>query len=304
MDIGFAVPVSGSWATPQNQLAVARHAEQLGYASLWTFQRLLFPAQADDQRWAPQYRSVHDPLVVLAFLAGQTSRIRLGVAVVDMPFYAPIVLAKMASSLDLVCSGRLDLGLGIGWAPEEYAAAGAPYERRGARAEDFLRCLLAIWTQDPVSYAGDFYRLPPAHVDPKPMQRPHPPLLLGGSANAALRRAGRLADGWVSGSAADLSRIGESIAVVRDAAREAGRDPRALRFVVRGVVRVRAPGEADRRPLRGSLEEIRSDLAALAEQGVTELFVDLNFDPAIGSVDADPEASMRRAHEVLEGLAP
>lgn len=304
MDIGFAVPVSGSWATPKNQLAVAGRAEELGYASLWTFQRLLFPAESEDQRWAPQYRSVHDPLVVLAFLAGRTSRVRLGVAVVDMPFYPPIVLAKMAASLDVVSAGRLDLGLGIGWAPEEYAAAGAPYERRGARAEEFLRCLVAIWTQDPASYAGEFYRLPPAYVDPKPVQRPHPPLLLGGFADAALRRAGRLADGWVSGSAADLSRIGESIAVVRDAARQAGRDPAALRFVVRGVVRVRPAGREDRRPLRGSLDEIRSDLAALAEQGVTEVFVDLNFDPEVGSVGADPRASMRRAYNVLEALAP
>jgi probable F420-dependent oxidoreductase len=182
MDVGFAVPVSGSWATPDNQRKIARPAEELGYTSLWTFQRLLFPAAAEDRRWAPQYRSVHDPLVVLAYLAGQTSRIRLGVAVVDMPFYAPIVLAKMATSLDVVSGGQLDLGLGIGWAPEEYAAAGAPFDRRGARADDFLRCLTAIWTRDPASYDGDFYRVPPAHVEPKPVQRPYPPLLLGGSA--------------------------------------------------------------------------------------------------------------------------
>ncbi|MGE5765501.1 MAG: TIGR03619 family F420-dependent LLM class oxidoreductase, partial [Mycobacterium leprae] len=253
-----------------------------GGAGLWTFQRLLFPA-AEDRRWAPQYRSVHDPLVVLAFLAGQTSRIRLGVAIVDMPFYAPIVLAKMATSLDVVSAGRLDLGLGIGWAPEEYEAAGAPFARRGARADDFLRCLIAIWTRDPASYAGEFHRLPPAHVEPRPVQRPHPPLLLGGSADAALRRAGRLADGWVSGSAADLSRIGESIAVVRDGARDAGRDASTLRFVVRGVVQVRPAGTAGRRALRGSLDEIRADLAALDQQGVTELFADLNFDPEIGS---------------------
>jgi hypothetical protein len=108
----------------------------------------------------------------------------------------------------------------------------------------------------------------------------------------------------VSGSAADLSRIEESIAVVRDAARDAGRDPGALRFVVRGVVQVRAAGAPERRPLRGSLDEIRADVAALERQSVTELFVDLNFDPRIGSVDADAAASMRRAHEVLEALAP
>jgi probable F420-dependent oxidoreductase len=221
-----------------------------------------------------------------------------------MPWYSPILLAKLATTLDHVSAGRLDLGLGLGWSQQEYEAAGAPFERRGARADDFLRCLTAIWTDDPVDYAGEFYDVRQARVDPHPLQRPHPPVLLGGSAPAALRRAGRLTEGWVSSSGADLSDIGSSIAVVREAASEAGRDPQALRFVCRGVVRVRAAGRDGRRPLTGSLDEIRGDLAVLADQGVTELFVDLNFDREIGTPDADPDASMRRAHEVLEALAP
>jgi probable F420-dependent oxidoreductase len=307
MQLGFAVPTAGSWATPDNMVELARRAEELDYASLWTFQRLLFPADdsaAENPRWQPVYRSVHDPLVTLAFLAAHTSRVRLGVAVLNMPWYSPILLAKMATTLDHVSGGRLDLGLGLGWAEQEYDAAGAPFERRGARADDFLACLTAIWTDDPVDYDGEFYVVRQARVDPHPVQRPHPPVLLGGAAPAALRRAGRLSQGWVSSSGADLSDIGSSIAVVRDAAAEAGRDPAALRFVCRGAVRVRTAGQEQRRPLSGSLEEISGDLAVLAEQGVTELFVDLNFDREIGSPDADPAASMRRAHEVLEALAP
>ncbi len=301
MQLGFAVPISGSWASPANCLEIARKAEELGYTSLWTFQRLLSPLDGDAPLLAPQYRSVHDPLATLAFLAGQTTSARLGLAVVNMPYYAPIVLAKLLTTIDHLCGGRLDAGLGIGWSPHEFEAVGAPLGERGARAEDFLGCLRAVWTNEVVEYEGKFYRVPRSRVDPKPVQKPHPPVLLGGAAEAALRRAGRLADGWISSSREDLSRIGESVAIVRSAAVDAGRDPAALRFICRGVVKVRT---GERAPLVGSLDDIGADLVDLATNGITETFIDLNFDPEIGSPDADPAASMRRAHDVLEALAP
>jgi probable F420-dependent oxidoreductase len=308
VDIGFALPVAGSWATPDNQVAVALRAEQLGYASLWTFQRLLFPADPaetdHDPRWQPTYRSVHDPLMTLAYLAGKTSRARLGVAVLNMPWYSPLLLAKMVTTLDHLSGGRVDLGLGLGWSPMEYAATGAPFERRGARSDEFLSCLTAVWTDDPVDFHGEFHDVGPAHVAPRPVQQPHPPLLLGGGAPAALRRAGRLTQGWVSSSGQDLSDIGASIEVVRTAAREAGRDADALRFVCRGVVRVRSEADGERRLLTGTLDQVRSDIVTVAAQGVTELFIDLNFDREIGSPDADAADSVRRAYEVLEALAP
>jgi probable F420-dependent oxidoreductase len=308
VQLGFAVPVSGSWATPDAQVELAQRAEELGYASLWTFQRLLYPADpaaADaPKRWQPVYRSVADPLVTLAFLAGQTSRARLGVAVLNYPWYSPLLLAKMASSLDIVSGGRLDLGLGLGWAAEEFAATATEPGRRGPLAEEFLRALDAIWTQDVVTTEGPLGVLRDVRVEPKPVQRPHPPVLLGGTVEAALRRAGRMADGWISSSGQDLRAIGGSIQTVRDGARDAGRDPEKLRFVCRGVVRLRPPGATDRRALSGSWDEIRGDLALLAEQGVTETFLDLNFDPEVGSVDADPDASVARARAMLAELAP
>jgi probable F420-dependent oxidoreductase len=281
--------------------ALARRAEELGYVSLWTFQRLLYPP---DSGWAPVYRSVHDPVVPLAYVAGLTSRARLGTAIVNAPFYSPLVLAKQLATLDDVTQGRLDAGLGLGWSREEFAAAGVGYERRGARMEEFVRCLRSVWTDEIVDFDGEFYRVPRARVDPKPVQRPHPPLLLGGTAEPALRRTGRLADGWISSSRADLSALGTSISVVRDAAGAAGRDPAGLRFVVRGVVAVRPSAGGDAPALTGPIAKIRDDVSRVAEQGATELFVDLNFDPEIGSPDADPADSLRRAHEVLEALAP
>ncbi|GAA3022083.1 TIGR03619 family F420-dependent LLM class oxidoreductase [Streptosporangium longisporum] len=299
MRIGFAVPVSGSWATPANMARVARRAEELGYHELWTFQRLLYPR---GHGMGPVYRSVHDPVVTLAYLAGLTERVRLGVAVLNIPFASPALLAKQLASLQAVSGGRLDAGLGLGWLPEEFAASGASFERRGRRAEEFVPLLRRLWTEETVEHRGEFYELPPVHQDPRPS--PVPPILLGGSADVALRRAGRLADGWISSSREDLDGINEKIYIVKEAAREAGRDPGALRFVTRGVTRVRPAGAAGREALTGSFEEIRGDVAALEARGVTEVFHDLNFDPEIGSPDADPAGSMRRAEEALEALAP
>ncbi|WP_067171659.1 TIGR03619 family F420-dependent LLM class oxidoreductase [Microtetraspora niveoalba] len=296
MRIGFAVPVSGSWATPGNMKRIARRAEELGYHEVWSFQRLLYPV---GHQMGPVYRSVRDPIVGLSYLAGLTDRIRLGVAVLNLPFVSPALMAKQLATLQDVSGGRLDVGLGLGWLPEEFRASGVPMERRGRRGEEYVDILRRLWTDDVVEHKGEFYELPPVHQDPKPVTAP--PILLGGTAAVALRRAGRIADGWISSSRADLGTIDEQIAIVKNAAREAGRAPEALRFVCRGVTRVLA---ADEGPLTGSYEKIRADVAALGEKGVTEVFHDLNFDPEIGNPDADPAESMRRAEEALEALAP
>lgn len=300
MKIGFGLPVSGSWATREHMARVATRAEELGYHSLWSFQRLLSPA---DGAWGEQYRSVHAPLIPLAYAAALTERIRLGVAVINLPFTNPAVLAKEVSSLDIVSGGRADLGLGIGWSDEEFTAVGVSKRGRGPRADDFLVALKAVWAGAP--HQGRYYTVPPGVAsDPKPVQRPHPPILLGGGSEATFRRAGRHADGWVSGSQMGPELIGAAVLAVRAAAEQAGRDPSALRFVVRGAVKVRPAGSPERKPLTGTLDEIRADLALYREIGVTELFVDLNFDPEIASPSADPAVCMRRAEQVLEAFAP
>jgi probable F420-dependent oxidoreductase len=304
MQIGFGAPVSGSWATPANQIEIAQQAEALGYSSLWTFSRILYPDWPAEIRLAPPYRSVHDPLIIAAFLAGVTSRIRLGLAVVNLPFYAPLVLAKALTSIDVVSGGRLDAGLGLGWAPEEFAAAGADMARRGDRAEEFLACLRAIWTEDPVEFSGEFYTVPRGFVDPKPVQRPHPPILLGGTADPALRRVGRIADGWISSSRFAGQDIPAAVATIRRAAEAAGRDPAAVRIIVRGSLKLRDVDTAEDTTLTGTAEKLKEDLDAYAAADTDEVFLDLNFDEQIGSPDADPARSMAVAHEVLETFAP
>lgn len=300
MQMGFGLPISGSWATPPSIVEIAQAAERRGYASLWTFQRLLFPA--NDPIPMP-YRSVHDPIVVTAYAAAVTQTARLGIAIANMPYYSPILLAKMYTSLDAVSGGRFDAGLGLGWNADEFAAVGTPMDRRGARAEEFIRCLRAIWADDPVEFKGEFYDVPPSYVDPKPVQRPHPPLLLGGGAESALRRIARLADGWIASSRFPAEQVPAAVQTLRSEATAAGRDPDVIRIVIRGSVKVRDTDEGAP-PLTGTIEKIRRDIDAYAEAGATEFFVDLNFDDQIGNPDADPAQSMRRAHEALEAFAP
>jgi probable F420-dependent oxidoreductase len=282
---------------------VATQADVLGFDSLWAFQRLLHPLDDD---WGPAYHSVHDPIAALSYVAALTSRIRLGTAVVMAPYYAPIVLAKALTTLDILSAGRLDVGLGLGWAAPEFEAVGVSMDRRGARGEEFVACLKAIWTQPEVEFHGEFYDVPLSRVDPKPVQSPYPPLLMGGGAEAALRRIGRIADGWISSSRTDLRTIGDSIDIVRSSARDSGRDPDAMRFVVRGVVRLTSqPTTGDARiPLQGNTAQIREDLNALGAQGVTEVFLDLNWDPGTVGEAVNPDAALENAHRVLTELAP
>ena len=161
MDIGFGAPIAGAWATPRNLTEFGRRAERLGYRSLWTFQRLLIPAGS---RMAPVYQSVLDPMVSLGFLAAATSSIRLGVAVVNHPFASPLLLAKQAATVDVLSGGRLDLGIGSGWLPEEFTGSGASMARRGPRTEEYLAALRALWTGD-AGFTGTYYTIPAGRQD-------------------------------------------------------------------------------------------------------------------------------------------
>jgi len=305
MRIGFGAPVSGAWATPGNLGRFAALAETAGYGSLWTFQRLLVP---EGSAMEPVYHSVLDPMVALGYAAAVTERIRLGVAVINMPYLAPALVAKAAASVDVLSGGRLDLGLGIGWMPQEFALTGGIMSGRGARTAEYIDVLRRLWAGEVAEFDGKDYTVPAGWAAPVPVQRPGPPILLGGLVPRALVRAGQLADGWVTSSRADLTRIGESVAVVREAAELAGRDPARIRVVCRGVVRWGAPVTVaeggGRLPLSGSFDDIRADIQRLADHGVTEVFYDLNWDPLVGAPDADPAGAAARAEEILEGLAP
>ncbi|MEV6846040.1 TIGR03619 family F420-dependent LLM class oxidoreductase [Actinoplanes sp. NPDC051411] len=299
MLIGFGAPVSGAWGEPGALGRFAQRAEELGFHGLWAFQRLLVGA---DQRLGPEYQSVLDPLLALSYAAALTSRIRLGVAVINLPYLSPAYLAKQASTLDVLSGGRAEIGLGTGWSEPEFRATGSVPAPRGRRTEEYLAVLGSLFAGGTASFEGRVYSLPASRMLPRPVQAGGPPILLGGSADAALRRAGRIAAGWVSSSRARLADIERGAQVVRRAAEEAGRDPDDVRIVVRGVVR--AGARDDRFPLSGDWEQIRAGAQRYAEAGVTELFYDLNWDPRVGGPAADPDAAVERAEEILTALAP
>jgi probable F420-dependent oxidoreductase len=299
MLISCGLPVSGAWGTPASLSRFAVLAEELGYHGLWSFQRLLAGA---DQHLDPVYQRVLDPMLALAYAAARTTRIRLGVAVINLPYVSPAYLAKQASTLDVLSGGRADLGLGTGWSAPEFAATGSDPHPRGRRTEEYLAVLRALFTSEVASFEGDLYQLPPSTMAPRPVQPGGPPILLGGTADVALRRAGRIAAGWVSSSRASLEDISRGAQIVRRAAEESGRDPDSVRIVVRGVVH--AGRRDDAVPLSGDSEQIRGGARLYAEAGVTELFYDLNWDPLIGGPDADPRAAAERAEQILRALSP
>lgn len=282
MQLSFALPTSGSWATPANIREIAQSADAGGFRGLWTFQRLLYPSGTDMHA---AYRSVLDPVVALGFAAAVTTRARLGTAILNAPFYAPAVLAKQVAALDVLSDGRLDLGLGLGWNEAEYAAVGVPQQRRGRRFDEYLDCLDVLLTGGPAGFEGEFYRVPESEVLPRPVQ-PRVPLLLGGSSLPAYRRAGRRADGWISRSRARVEDIAEAARAIRQSADEAGR------AMPRVVVRYAATGTPD---------QIEADIEQYREAGADELFLDLNFDSEhVGNPDADPDVAMDRARAVLD----
>lgn len=299
MLISCGAPVAGAWADPATLGEFAARAEELGYSGLWSFQRLLVGV---DQPMLPVYHSVLDPLIALTWAAARTSTIRLGVAVINIPYVSPVYLAKQAATLDVLSGGRLDLGLGTGWSQPEFEATGSDPNPRGKRLREYLEVLRTLWNDPVASFDGELYRVPESTTGPRPVQPGGPPVLLGGTAEVALRRAGRLGAGWVSSSRLGFDDIARGTQIVRRAAEDVDRDPDAVRVVVRAVVR---PGlRDDAVPLSGDWDQIRAGADLYAEAGVTELFYDLNWDPLIGAPDADPVVARERAGEILTALAP
>ena len=300
MRIGFVIPNIGPAATPETIVEVARRAEALGYDSLWVTERLLhpvapqtpYPASADGVLPAA-YRHVLDPLETLTFAAAHTRRVSLGTSVLDMLFYTPVVLARRLTTLDILSGGRLRVGLGLGWSKDEFDAVGISMTGRGARADEFIAALEAIWTMDPVEFQGRHYAIPRSIIGPKPVQKPHPPIYLAAFTPSALRRAATLADGW-NPVGLPFDGMAQMVESLRTMARAAGRAPDRLEIVLRANVHLsEQPLGAPRAPFSGCLEELRRDVEAARGLGVTELFFDPTFSPAGGDCRGFLEAMER-----------
>ena len=200
---GFAMP-EGSLADPAGLARFGRGVEALGLAALWMGEHLVWFDRYEspwpyspDGSFTPDPRREHlEIFEALTFLAAVTERIRLGTGIAIVPQRNPVYTAKSVMTLDVLSGGRFDFGIGVGWNRAEFDAAATPWARRGDRTDDYLGVMTSLWTEDPSSYAGEFYTLAPCHLHPKPVQRPHPPIHVSGHSPGALRRAAAVGQGW------------------------------------------------------------------------------------------------------------
>ncbi|MGW4646564.1 LLM class flavin-dependent oxidoreductase [Kitasatospora sp. NPDC004289] len=282
MRIGLSIPQYGRFAGPGLSARLAADAEQIGYDSLWVGDRILVPREPQNRYpggtgVAPdEHRTFLDPLTLLTVAAGATRRARLGTSTLNALWYPPVLLARTLTTLDVVSDGRLEVGLGLGWSKDEYQAVGVPWRGQAARLEETLDVLERIWADgEEVSHTGNLWTVPPSAIQAKPVQRPRPPLLLGGTSPGALERAGRRADGWL-GVGLPLPALTSLWTTVRGHAEAAGRDPDALRLVLR-VNPVLTPTEDDRTPGRGTPHQLAAYLASAVRQLGAEPLIDLHF---------------------------
>jgi probable F420-dependent oxidoreductase len=202
--VGLFIPSVAPIATPEFLTAFAEAADDGGFASIWLGEHVVlfddyesqYPYSADGKIGVPAEAGLLDCWAALAFLAGASSRVRIGTAICLLPQRNPVGTAKEAASVDWLSGGRLDFGIGVGWLREEFEALDAPFDDRAARCREYIDVMRTLWCDDVSAFDGEFYRLPECRMYPKPVQRPHPPLYFGGESNAALRRVADLGNGW------------------------------------------------------------------------------------------------------------
>lgn len=264
MKIGLYGINVGPCAEPATAARIARLAEDAGLESLWTAEHVVLPdPQAPPSPLPPQAKLL-DPAVSLAFVAAHTRRVRLATGIVILPQRNPVVLAKEMASVDVVSGGRLELGIGAGYLEPEFAAIGAPFADRGARTDEYLDAMVALWTEEKPRFDGRYVRFAGVDAHPRPVQRPHPPIHVGGQSPGAYRRAVTRGRGWY-GFALDLA---------------------GTRRCLEGLTR--AAGEVDRP-------------AALAAQGALEITI--TPPPGVTPDDVARYAELGVHRLVLLGLA-
>jgi probable F420-dependent oxidoreductase len=289
MRYGFYLPTRGGCATPEALETIVQRGEALGFHSVMIADHVVFPAAiASKYPYTvsgefPGGGDALEQLTLVAFVAGRTHRLRLVTSVMILPYRNPVLTAKMLATIDVLSNGRLTVGVGVGWLREEFAALAAPdFERRGAAIDEYLRIFKTLWTESPASFAGEFYRFTDLRCLPRPVQKPHPPIWIGGHSAPALRRVARHGDGWhpVGANAAVPLRPAElrdSLEQLFRLTEAEGRDPAALTISFKApVYDVSAVtlGGAERRPFSGTRQQVADDIATYEKLGVSELVFD------------------------------
>jgi probable F420-dependent oxidoreductase len=293
MKVGILLPQTGDLATSENILYIGKEAEKEGFDSVWVFERLLWPVKPQTPYGGVpnlpipvEYQSVLDPLETLTYLAGNTQRISLGTSIIDILFHNPVILARRFATLDVLSGGRVIAGLGLGWSKDEYDASGIPFSHKGARADEYMQVLKRIWTDDVVEFRGQFYNIPASKIGPKPVQKPHPPILLGAYSPKAFPRIVNYADGWIPiAGSVPLEQQEQAINGLREAARKANKDPSNIRVVVLSYPNVldsssqSSSSNQPRSPMSGTIDQIGSDIDRFKAMGAEHIIFGYAFSP-------------------------
>ena len=304
MKVGLVLPQFGEHATAENIIYIATEAEKEGIDSVWVLDRLLWPIKpqtpyvaSPDGSLPVEYQNVLDPLTTLTYVAAVTEQISLGTSVIDIFFQNPIVLSKRITTLDILSDGRVIAGLGIGWSKDEYEVSGVPYKDKGTRADEYLQVLKKIWTDDVVEFRGQFYNIPASKIGPKPVQKPQPPILLGGFSPKTFSRIVNYANGWIGVAGfGPLEQLEQVINGLKESARKADKDPSKISIYMLSYPNVlESPSNQIRAPMTGTIEQIGSDIEQIKAMGTDHII----FGHIFSSVGRD----MKKMVEVTKELA-
>jgi probable F420-dependent oxidoreductase len=281
MKFGVFLPISGRATGPDTLMEAARSAEAQGFDAIWSADRVVtpwtiktsYPYSEDHEFIVPPDRPFLDSFTCLAFLAACTEKIMLGISVLVLPYRHPLYWTRVAVSIERLSRGRLIMGVGVGWMEEEFAALGVSFKDRGRMTDEQLQILSSLWTEEHISFNGQFYRFQDVAFYPKPIQQPRIPIWVGGEGIAAQRRTAKYGDAWfsyyVTITPAEL-RAGYDN-VLRMAA-EAGRDPEQIQFTCcRPIEVTKQPVPQDESHLRGTPEQLVEALRVYREIGVDHI---------------------------------
>jgi probable F420-dependent oxidoreductase len=293
MNFGFYLPTRGRTATPAALETLLTRGEALGFHSVMIADHVVFPTEVRSKYpytvsgAFPGHGDALEQLTLMAFVAGITKTLRLVTSVMILPYRNPVLTAKMLATVDVLSRGRVTVGVGVGWLREEFGALHAPdFEQRGAVSNEYLQIFKTLWTQDPADFAGQFYHFKGLRCLPQPVQKPHPPIWIGGHSRPALRRVAKYGDGWhpVGANPAVPLRPHELQVALDDLnglIEAEGRDPAAVTISFKAPLYDVSPASQfgkqaghERQTFSGSAEQVVEDIATYSKLGVSEVILD------------------------------
>jgi probable F420-dependent oxidoreductase len=302
LKFGITLPQLGNQATRENLIRYAKMSEESGFDSVWVLERLLWPVNPQspypatpDGSLPSAYQSVLDPLDTLSFVAANTDKISLGTSVIDALFHNPVVLGKRFATLDILSGGRAICGLGIGWSKDEYQASNIPFKNRGKREDEFIQILKKIWTEDVVEFKGEYYTIPPSKIGPKPIQKPHIPIFIGGfTPNTFSRIVNYDTNGWLGVLFGPFDQLQSTINTMKELASKSKKDSNSFRVILLTYPNIQESGNSaggQRFPMTGTIEEIGADIKVIKAMEIEHIVLGFFFSPKYESIDQTIEIS-------------